>query len=163
MSAIDLPRASAVVTNFGELLEALAVGWANPNTRRVLLGLDNGKGLIRTGYIGMPFFREPGDIDCDTGSYRPRGFIRFEAAREFRGMFEIGHADDGAWYSARLTQQGYVMASNGVIDLPTKSRDFMTSSFFNPAAVVVHGDQALAAPKIFREAAALAQRSQEPT
>lgn len=107
------------VTNIGQLMEALAVGWVagSYDNRRVMAG-DYGQ-FVRVDprrYL-HPFYKAwPGDIAIDSGSYRMAGFVRLEAPTVFRGLFKTDRAGDGVWHSAELTQHGYDLAIAGVLD-----------------------------------------------
>lgn len=132
--AMAVRRSSEPVTNIGQLLEALAVGWKEgARNRRLIAGI--GGQFVRTPESGFsyPYYR-PGDRDLlvDSGTYSMTGFIQHEAGSTFPGMFRTDAADDDAWRSAELTAHGYRIAKLGVLDFDHSAPAIKACPFFCP-------------------------------
>lgn len=144
-------KPGAPITNIAQMMEVLAVGWAegSPNNRSLIAAEDP----YNTRYLGHQFIRmpenrfkyplykmSPGDIPVDSGYYRLRGFIKFEARNQFRGLFDVDGADDQAWWRAKLTARGAELARAGVLlDFPSL-RD---TPFFAPLTSDIATDLAI--------------------
>lgn len=131
-------RSAGEIANVVALFEALAVGWAEGSGRnRYLLAGDGGQ-FVRVDPCNFPHtFYKPssGDIRVavrDHG-YNMRGFIQHDADILYPGMFETTRAEDGAWWMAWLTADGFRFAQAPVFDVARLHRDIANCSFFNPS------------------------------
>lgn len=135
MSAIEIARQSTTVarhdgpsaiTNIGQLFEALAVDFNNPNgSCRTLIAMEWPKQFVRT-QTGL-------EIPVYSGNYMMRGFIRFESTSMFDGLFETHVSDDMEFMSARLTDAGYEFAKSGLLAFDGTERHVMEQPFFTPS------------------------------
>lgn len=145
------------ITNIAQMMEALAVGWAegSPNNRALIAAEDP----YNTRYVGYQFIRmpenrytypfdrmSPGDIPVDSAYYRLRGFIKFEARDQFRGLFEVDGADDQVWWRAKLTARGAEIARAGLLLDFASLRD---TPFFAPATIDMQNDLVLPPAQIY--------------
>jgi hypothetical protein len=139
-------KPAAPITNIVQMMEALAVGWVEGSgDNRALIAFED---PYNTRYLGYQFIRmpenrynfdrmSPGDIPVDSGYYRLRGFIKFEARDQFRGLFEVDGADDQVWWRARLTARGAEVARAGLLLDFASLRD---TQFFAPATSDIASD-----------------------
>lgn len=151
--ALARQSSGAPITNVAQMMEALAVGWSegSPNNR-ALIATEDPYNQRQIGYqfIQMPencynFARmSAGDIPVDSGYYRMRGFIKFEARDQFRGLFEVDGADDQVWWRAKLTARGVEVARAGLLLDFASLRD---TPFFSPATGDIVSDLALSLAK----------------
>lgn len=153
---VEFSRALAVhqhrpVTNIGELMASLAMDWTEDvHTRRK---------LIAGGYPREQFIRAPGpmpyprlkkhaeDIPVVTAPYSLAGFLQFEAASMFRGLFEVtSERDDGtgeSWWFGSLTAMGFEIASASLLEFDMSTADVQRVAFFNPSVRRLVDDLAL--------------------
>ena len=114
------PPHRAAITNIGQMLEQLSVGWVDgsPDNRMLIAGEGGQFIRVRPRHYGHCYFKpNVDDIAIDSGSYMLSGFIKFEIPAAFRELFVTARASDGAWASATLTKRGFEMASVGLLDL----------------------------------------------
>jgi hypothetical protein len=122
------------------------------HNNRALIATEDPYNTRRLGYqfIQMPANRynfermATGDIPVDSGYYRLRGFIKFEARDQFRGLFEVDGADDQVWWRARLTARGAELARSGVLLDFKGLRDL---PFFNPDMCGIEAEKAISMNK----------------
>lgn len=144
-------RQLRAVTNVGELLAALAVGWTEDvQTRRKLIA----GGYPREQFIRIPgpmpyprLKKHPDDIPAITAPYSLAGFLQFEVDSMFRGLFEVTcERDSGtgeSWWTGSLTAKGFEIASAGLLEFDMSHPDIQRAAFFNPAVRRLVDDRAL--------------------
>jgi hypothetical protein len=138
-TSIVLPTKHQPVTNIGELLHALAVGWQEGGCKRnrFLIAGDGGQ-FIRTpessfGRYHRNYYETwDGDIMVES-TYRMTGFIQFECKYMFPNMFKRYQDDQHTYLTAELTREGFEYASKGVIDIDLSNDFLKRCKFFNPA------------------------------
>lgn len=123
-----------VITNVGQLFEALAEGWEQDSLdNRILIAGDYGQFVRVPAPFEYPFHKRwRRDISVESGNYSMRGFIRFETRRLFPGLFNVSAADDGAWIAAELTMEGFAIASAGVLPFKSGENDPHIAFFAMP-------------------------------
>lgn len=141
------------ITNIAQMMEALAVGWVEgSHNNRALIAIEDRYNTRRDGYqfIQMPENRynfermAQGDIPVDSGYYRLRGFIKFEAQMQFKGLFQVDGADDQVWWRARLTARGAELARSGVL---LDFKGLRDTPFFNPELSGIDAEKAISMNK----------------
>lgn len=138
-----------IITNITQMMEALAVGWVDgAHDNRALIALEDpynqryrGHQFIQMSKNRYNFDRmSDGDIPVDSGYCRLRGFIKFEARDQFRGLFDVDGADDQVWWRARLTARGAELARAGVM---LDFESLRNIPFFNPSMNIIESEKAL--------------------
>lgn len=134
------------ITNFAELLDALAMGWVEgSHDNRIVIAGHYGQ-FVRVAprrYGNRYHKKQPGDIAIESGGYRLQGFIRFEIPSIFRELFTTGAATDGDWYCACLTLRGYEMTKAGIFDFTGLSNH----AFFVPESTNIVRDKEISMDK----------------
>lgn len=145
MSEVSLVnKGPSIVTNIGELFEALAIGWEEGSHKnRYVFGGEKVQFVCVSGeHIYPPHARiREGDIPIETLSYRMQGFIKFEAKYLFKGLFEARYSDYDDAGRAWLTPEGFRISKAGLIDFDfAHHRDFKHCEFFNPSVKAIAQD-----------------------
>lgn len=147
---LNAARANAVmpgvpiqpVTNIGQFFEQMSYGWTlGPAARRMLIATRETQFISVDISKRWTCFYEPhvGDIPVVSAGYSMVGFVKFEAQREFKGLFEVSNSGDDHWWGAVLTERGYNMAMAGLVE----DFKFLDHPFFNPAFQEVELPKAL--------------------
>lgn len=132
-----------IISNIGQLLEQLCVGWVEGGRdNRMLIAGDGGSFIrVRPRHYGHCYYKPNNDdIAIDSGSYMLTGFIKFEIPSAFREFFTTERASDGVWASATLTKRGFELASIGLLDLKGLEK---LHPFFGPMMRDIDPDKAI--------------------